>query len=418
MQSDRPRKVFADCNIPNRSPAGAWPLKYAWAIVAGFLGLAFSGFFCVVFFFHERLTSHQHGSNNKYSYALFNVFHVLGLIYLPASEFLANYYCGTKPDVSEVNDIFGTGVYLSWILTAVGSFLQYRDGCAGLFWPGPRYQRLRHAASGHDEQRPQTGRYRVTEMLQDILDSLGVEGSTFLLTTVGMMAYYVVKVRQGVTGPVVDAPARVLLVACVLTCYLVLGSNGYMGTRLGKRLGIWMILHLACCVLVSWGTASLDPSYLSYFLLVSAFPLCLFILASFGLGGPYGELYDGEARAPPGVLVSWVLFVNMCILIMLGLRGRQTAALGDEASVSGIRQDCRYWYSLVPPSSHGLDQWGQGLALAVSLIGISARLLHGAEVVMSWSFRPLWTRLSSKMVELGLGSTRQATADILMDDLR
>lgn len=196
--------------------------------------------------------------DDRFQYTVFDTWLLISLVYAPASEFMAYYYCGERPDVGEVNDIFGTGVYLAWALMAAGSFLQYRAGCKGVFWPQSKYQGLSQTFdedfSGlHETSRP-VRRYPISELLAGFVDCLGVEGLTFFFTTIGFMVYYTVKVREDISGPSIEAPARVICVACILTAFLTLGSLDMTGTHWKYRRRIWRGLHFACVALITWGS--------------------------------------------------------------------------------------------------------------------------------------------------------------------
>jgi len=66
---------------------------------------------------------HQRTRNASYLDLVFAIWHVFGLLYVPASEYLAYYQCGEKPNVSEVNSVFGIGVNMSWIPTTNNTFV-------------------------------------------------------------------------------------------------------------------------------------------------------------------------------------------------------------------------------------------------------------------------------------------------------
>ncbi|KAK5657606.1 hypothetical protein OQA88_3185 [Cercophora sp. LCS_1] len=291
-------------------PSHGWLLDYAWAVSATALTLSAIPF--AVLLWRGRLMT----VNARVRYATFNVLNVLGLLYVPASEFLANYYCGTKPDASEVDDIFGTGVYFAWVLMAVGSFLQYSEGCAGVFSPpsGP-------PAHQQQPRRPDRGtrRYRVTRFLREVVACLGGEELAFFLTTLRTIVYYVVKMREGASGPVIEAPARMLTWACVLTSYLALGS--------------------------------LDFSRIDY------------------------TRYDG----PSPTVVAFGFIIHLSIMTLFPPGRDRAEVQGQQLLRQGIKPNCQYWYSIVPPSGHGLDQWGQALALVVASVTIVVRLVYRVE---------------------------------------
>lgn len=104
---------------------------------------------------------------------------------------------------------------------------------------------------------------------------------------------------------------------------------------------------------------------------------------------------------------SWFSFFIslgfLALLVVPELPGRSIpTSYGLESLKNDIEPDCQYWYSFVPPSEHGLDEWGQSIALAVTLVGVVVRLIYGIEKTAYVSFDLIRANLASKFTNLRL----------------
>ncbi|KAM7224593.1 hypothetical protein V8F06_000374 [Rhypophila decipiens] len=258
-------------NIEWTSPPNSWLLDYAYAWAFIFEGIIL----ILIFAFLAPRDRDLDPSRMQYfgGYIARHASIILFLCFAPSSAFLLSYTCDpSPPDVSGVSDMFGQGAYLGWLFAGIGTLIQHEIYRGGRFFR-PRW---RQANGEHDYVYSEVlgsdpvdqigdashgdGHVNMTRTMLNRAQDFGYDSLGFFIATCVAMAYFVVQVRAGKSGPMVEAPEHVVCYGCILSALLYLGALGLPAEprrRKQTRMVGWGCLFLAGIIILSWKYSAL-----------------------------------------------------------------------------------------------------------------------------------------------------------------